>query len=259
MLVTRFIAAAAVSLLLGSAVAVADSVEGANALTADDTTQEVDTLIYSVRLRMPYGYSVWTAELDKTWSANPVKLRFLPEPSCRAPRMALYLRSTSDGLWTRTVPNGDVDLHTLASFDGVRFDIEQSYLLDQVCEFFLYAADAGSTPPPPPPPGPVWGTGVLSGGAEYTGGFATGLEVNISAATRIKGFRLAIPEFCQGVEVLEAGTVTEGNFDPATLVDAEKNLYQVASGSVRASRIVFSMNGPFDARCFVPVYTYTAE
>lgn len=251
MFVPKMISAAVLAVVLGSGAAHAEDFAPIPAI-ADSVDLEADTLIFSVRLRMPHGDSTYTADLDRVWSANPLKFRYVEEISCKAPSVRLLLRSATDGVWHQPTRTGDVDVHTLAGFDGVKFEINQPYLLDQTCEFRLYGVNDGG-------PGPAWGTGVLSGGVEYQGGFSGELGVEISAANRIKGFRLAIPEFCQGVEVLEAGTITEGNFDAATLVDAQKRIYQVAAGSVRASRITFTLNGPFDARCFVPVYLYQAQ
>jgi hypothetical protein len=256
MLINKFVAVAATTMMFTTVPAVADSVESAPFVVTEDGAQEADTLIYTVRLRMPYGNSVWTDLLRQESSSGTLKLRALVEPSCRVPRIAMYVRSSLalNSEWVRTTQAGDLDIQPLSKFDEIKFEIQQPYLVDQVCEIRLYAAGGNA-----PAPGPVWGPGVLSGGAEYNGGFAASLEVNISSATRIKGFRIDIPDFCSDAEILEAGTITEGNYDAATLIDADKGLYQVATGSVRASRIVFSMNGPFDSRCFVPVYTYAAQ
>lgn len=253
MIVNKIIAIAGATMLLVSGLSFADDQNGgvADEVLADDTDAEADTLIYSVRLRIPNGLSVWTADLGGNYTANPVKLRYLVEPSCRSPYLTLFLRSSVDGTWHKTNRVDQVDTHSLTSFNGVRFELDSPWLPMVSCELNLYGAGAG--------PDIGWGAGILSGGFEYTGGFARNVEVTISADERIKGFRLAIPEFCRSAEILEAGTVTEGNYDPATLLDAGKKLYQVIGGSVRASKIRFSVNGPFDTRCFIPVYVYSAN
>lgn len=255
-MLTKLISAVAVAVSLQSAVTFASENTQAFEVPYDTAELESDALIYSVRLRLRNGSSVWTDDLRVPTSANPIKIRVVLEPSCRAPRVALYLRSVSDGIWYQTIPSGDSDYHNLAAFNGIRMEIQQPYILDQVCEFRISGAMPDAPAPNPGPTYPSWGPGVLSGGVEFNGGFASNLEVNISTAQRIKGFRFAVPDFCGPVEVHEAGIITEGVFEPATLIDAAARLYKVHGDSVRASRIVFSLNGPYDSRCFVPLYVY---
>lgn len=258
MIVNKMIAVAGAAMLLVSGLSFAEGLETAVAeeVIADSEAAEADTLIYAVRLRIPYGLSVWTADLNKSWTANPVKIRYLVEPSCRSPLLALSLRSSVDGTWQRTTRVDQIDAHSLSSFDGIKFELDSSAVVATSCEFLLYGAESTDNPDNPDS---NWGTGVLTGGAEYLGGFAHNLEVAVSANRRIKGFRLAIPEFCSGAEILEAGTVSEGVFDPATLFDGGKSIYRVIGGAVRTSTIRFSVNGPFDSRCFIPVYVYSAD
>jgi hypothetical protein len=248
---------AGAALFLSSGIALAETTDDkvASTVIAAEEIEDLDTLIYTVRLRMAYGPSTWAADLGRSYTANPLKLRYIVEPSCRAPYVTMYLRSAVTGLWHKTRREGDVDSHLLTSFDGIRFDIDQPYLSAVTCEFAVTGRETG----PGRPDNGNWGTGVLSGGVEYAGGFGQNLEVSIPATQRIRGFRLSIPEFCGDLEVLEAGTVTEGIFDPATLVDARKNIYEVAGGTVRSSVVRFSVNGPFDSRCFIPVFTYAAD
>ncbi len=254
-MIFKTLIAAGAALVLSSSLLFAETVtEKAEAIVSPaDELEVLDTLIYSVRLRMAYGPSVWSADLDRTYNMNPLKLRYVVEPSCRAPFVTMYLRDSVTGFWQKTRRDVDVDRHTLSSFDGIKFDIDQPYFVSQTCEFNVSGAETG---PGRPDDNDIWGAGVLAGGSEYTGGFARNLEVAISAEQRIRGFRLSIPEFCKDLEILEAGTVTEGIFDPATVVDARKNIFKVAGGSVRSSMVRFSINGPFDSRCFIPVYTY---
>lgn len=257
MIVSKMIAVAGSAMLLVSGLAFSSeqSDVAVNEVFAAETnleaSQEADTLIYSVRLRIPYGLSTWTADLGADWTANPVKLRYLIEPSCRTPYMSLSLRSSVDGTWHRTTRVDTVDTHTLSSFDAVRFELDSPWFGAVSCEIALFGASE--------PANDDWGVGVLAGGVEYNGGFGRDLELAVSADERIKGFRIAIPEFCGRAEILEAGTVTEGLFDPATLLDAGKMIYQVAGSSVRATKIRLTVNGPFDSRCFIPVYVYSAN
>ena len=61
-------------------------------------------------------------------------------------------------------------------------------------------------------------------------------------------------------EIHEAGTVTEGFFEPGTLVDGDEYRYAVGTdGPVRARSVQFVLNGPMDAACYVPVYAYYVQ
>jgi hypothetical protein len=259
-MVVKTLIAAGAALFMSSGVSLAETtVENTEAVIAQaDELESVDSLFYSVRLRMAYGPSLWTADLGAAYDVNPLKLRYIVEPSCRAPFVQMYLRDAVSGMWVKTRRDVDVDRHNLASFDGIRFEIDQPYLATQTCEFNVFGV-VGSPSPTDPDNNDVWGAGVLAGGVEYSGGFAQNLEVAISAAERVRGFRLSIPEFCKGLEILEAGTVTEGVFEPASVVDARKNIFKVANGAVRSSLVRFTINGPFDSRCFIPLYTYDVK
>jgi hypothetical protein len=256
-MVFKTLIAASALLFLSSSVSIAETAtKDTEAVVAQsDELEALDTLIYSVRLRMAFGQSVWTADLDTALDVNPLKLRYIAEPSCRVPFVQMYLRDAVSGMWVKTRRDIDVDRHDLSSFDGIRFDIDQPYLLSQTCEFNVFGL-VTSPSPGDPDNNDIWGAGVLAGGAEYNGGFAQNLEVAISAAQRVRGFRLSVPEFCKDLEILEAGTVTEGVFEPATVVDVRKNIFKVANGAVRSSLVRFTINGPFDSRCFIPLYTY---
>lgn len=92
----------------------------------------------------------------------------------------------------------------------------------------------------------------LAGAINYQGGFRQRLALEIAGGPRISRFMLRIPPHCSGIEVLEAGSVTEGIYDAAHL-DAESQVFEVESGSERVGAIVVSLNGPSTATCEIPV------
>jgi hypothetical protein len=94
----------------------------------------------------------------------------------------------------------------------------------------------------------------LAGAINYQGGFRQRLALEIAGGPRISRFWLRIPSHCSGVEVLEAGSVTEGIYDAARVVDAESHIFEVASGSERVGAIAASLNGPSTASCEIPVF-----
>jgi hypothetical protein len=95
----------------------------------------------------------------------------------------------------------------------------------------------------------------LGGAMNYQGGFRNRIELPIDSTDKIGKFWLRIPSFCAGLEVLEAGTVTEGQYEAARLVDGDAQIYEVNGGAgTRISAIQVSINGPADASCEIPVY-----
>jgi hypothetical protein len=94
----------------------------------------------------------------------------------------------------------------------------------------------------------------LAGALNYQGGFRQRLTLEIAGGPRISRFWLRIPEHCGGIEVLDAGSVTEGIYDAADQVDAQSHIFEVASGSERVGAVAASLNGPSTASCEIPVF-----
>jgi hypothetical protein len=94
----------------------------------------------------------------------------------------------------------------------------------------------------------------------YEGGFAQA-GVGVENTAMLTKFWLRVPEYCAGLEVLEAGTVTEGVFDVAARVDADgAEIYEVNAGAgMRVSDIKATLNGPRDLSCDIPVYGIFAD
>ena len=160
------------------------------------------------------------------------------------------------------------------SLNWTAFEISQAYgTAPSVCDLHLYALlDSSVTPAPVnpvnpvnpvdpgnPPSNPVDVHEELLGVVNYSGGFGRDLPVVLSGRNTLDGFvttiRVAIPEFCKQTEVLDAGTISEGKFDPATPTRNLRNTFIVNGGQgLRASEILVTLNGPFDAQCGIPVY-----
>jgi hypothetical protein len=95
---------------------------------------------------------------------------------------------------------------------------------------------------------------TLAGVVEYTGGFSK-LDLAITHKDIVRSFRVAIPKFCKDVEIVQAGTVTEGVYDEAALVSAKEHTYSVNQGSgARIGGVRLALNGPSSPSCSIPVF-----
>jgi hypothetical protein len=253
-----FIASLAPALLAGSlgltpaALAAADQFQP----ESDASVTRSDVLVYQVRLRLLPGNSQFLDGLDTAIDASKLKLTYLDEPSCaRAPYANLYVRSVANGRWYSTELNSNVLSHTAGAFNAVRIDFQNPYG-PMTCDFRLFAVEGGGTDQPDTP----WGPGVRVGGIQFNGGFLDTVAVEIDPARKIRGFRIALPEFCPQVDILEAGTITEGVFEPGNLLDGTPSTYAAGTdGPIRARAISFALNGPVGTACYVPVYAYYVE
>lgn len=89
---------------------------------------------------------------------------------------------------------------------------------------------------------------------EYKGGYDPNLMLPIYPARKVKGFRIAVPSFCTGVDVLEAGVNVEGMFEKAKMLDKGALSYAVNDGhGLVVSGISMKINGP-DKACTVPIF-----
>lgn len=116
-----------------------------------------------------------------------------------------------------------------------------------------------SQPSEPQQPADPVAEEILLGAVNYSGGFGRDLPVVQSGRGPldgiVTGIRITVPEFCKQTQVLGAGTVSEGKFDPATPASNVPGAFIVNGGQgLRASDILVTLNGPFDAQCAVPVY-----
>ncbi len=95
---------------------------------------------------------------------------------------------------------------------------------------------------------------TLAGVVDYKGGFAK-LELTVALKDIVRSFRVAVPKYCKDVEILEAGTVTEGVFDEAKLVSETDHTYSVNGGAgLRVSGVRLTTNGPATSVCAIPVF-----
>lgn len=135
--------------------------------------------------------------------------------------------------------------------------VQQTAIFASRCVLSLsgLVADGGGTDPTDPTEG-----FELAGALNYEGGFRSRIELDVSPDQKIAQFKVSIPAFCAGVEVLEAGTISEGFFDAARLVDADADVYEVNGGAgSRATSIALALNGPAGAACDIPVYVKYAD
>lgn len=221
-----------------------------------DTRNEDDSnadghqvLVKEARLRMPAGTSTWEDSFPATGS-SPLRILYVKETSCpRSPGMNVFVRTTGSTHWQPTRLVNGYDYYEGTTIEAIRFEIVNPYLRPLTCTWKIYA-DEGATEPPP-----VSTNEELAGAINYAGGFAHNMELPVSPALNVTHLRFAVPQFCEGLEVLEASTVTEGVKDKATMLSKEQNLFGVNQGNgARISKIFFSANGPVGKPCQIPVY-----
>lgn len=96
----------------------------------------------------------------------------------------------------------------------------------------------------------------LLGAIAYAGGFQTKVEMKLQQPEIVRRFRLAIPSYCEGVDILEAGTVSEGVQDVADAVGTPNGgVFSVNKGAgQRISAVFASLNGPTGKTCQIPVF-----
>lgn len=87
----------------------------------------------------------------------------------------------------------------------------------------------------------------------YDGGFINRQHIELQAPVELKKFKVQIPSFCGDVEILEAGTVTEGIEDVAEATDAEGVFVVNGGDGMRVGQIFLTLNGPDAASCTIPV------
>ena len=88
---------------------------------------------------------------------------------------------------------------------------------------------------------------------DYRGGFQNQLDIAIPFGAELTALRVAVPNFCQGAEVLGAGTIVGGfYYGAASLGGGRFSIADLASRNVSAVRL--AINGPQLLQCSVPVY-----
>ncbi len=161
--------------------------------------------------------------------------------------------SPTQQLLTRIFPdlNGQILLPN-AVIHKIGFVFEQRFLRGGNCLLRLSALSGNGDTNDPDQPSSDF---ELAGVVRYEGGFQDQLVLATDSADKVRQFWVRVPEFCGQVEILEAGTVSEGHYDAARLVDADKQVYEVNGGAgTRLSEIRVSINGPRNASCDIPVY-----
>lgn len=132
--------------------------------------------------------------------------------------------------------------------------------------FSGYTATGGGTQPPPPPPPddddddrpplPLPPEGFeLAGVIPYAGGFRDQESVALWTSEKIDAFWARVPNFCSGLEILDAGILVDGQYTAWQRSDGVFRIYEVGGDQgIRADAVAMRLNGPASLRCDVPVY-----
>ncbi|NDE13874.1 hypothetical protein EBZ80_02985 [bacterium] len=195
----------------------------------------------------------------------------LAGPNCRAYVQSAQYTGNPRPIFAQRMnrfPDGSFEV-PFGSVTWVAFEITQPFnTASSICDLHFYALlETGTAPAPVDPSQPTEpqqptdpdAQEILLGAVNYSGGFGRDLPVVQSGRGPldgiVTGIRVAIPEFCQHAEVLAAGTVSEGKYDAAAPASNIPGAFIVNGGQgLRASDILVTLNGPFDAQCAVPVY-----
>ena len=203
-----------------------------------------------LRLNLPHGASYLDRAYNEAVDANPITVRYVVESSCRqSPTLGIDVLPEGQRRLETALPDGaGAWRHSGSKLTGIRLNFSNpGYPV--LCTYRLYRPKGGTLPTE---------RETLAGALQYEGGFANRLSMTLPEAKVVQTFRVALPAFCTGVEILEAGTVTEGVFDPATLTQTARNVFTVVGGRQRIREIVVSLNGPVEARCAIPIFLTTA-
>lgn len=156
---------------------------------------------------------------------------------------------------TRYFPdvNGEIQLPESRVYK-VGFVLSQSRAMGGRCIIRLHGLMNDQDPTDPTDPTVPSGY-ELAGVVPYVGGFRHQEAMALATPEKVASFIVRIPAFCSDLEVLEGGTITEGAYDAARLVDARRMIFEVNGGAgSRISAVALSMNGPSTLTCDVPVY-----
>lgn len=90
----------------------------------------------------------------------------------------------------------------------------------------------------------------------YTGGYAPRDHLHLNGTVAMRSFRVQIPTYCKGVEILKAEIIQNGTYYTATKDAPGSNVFTVNGGALtNVDDIALSLNGPSDPSCVIKVYT----
>lgn len=214
-----------------------------------ETEDAIWRTVYEQRATVPYGTSYSRdVRLDLAGPVSELKVEMLHDDGyCDA--VTAYVDVTHNAAqrsFTRYYPNA-AGVFELPG-DGIyliKFYSQQNRWREGYCRRVVSVRE-GRTPS---------GEFRLLGVIRYEGGFVSRANLDLAPALRVSQFHVRIPSFCAGTEILEAGTVTEGVYDIADLVDTNDTLFDVNGGAgSRIAAVQISLNGPRDTSCDIPVY-----
>lgn len=231
---------------LFSTISIASESSGHLLQYAGEVEEGNEKLIYTVRLGVPHGRTVWKDTFPATGS-SPLRILLNAESSCpTSPYVSVVVRLADTHKWQQTSLKNGFDFYNGGRIDGIQLHLNQPWYSKISCTFNVYATE-GEEPAP--------ANETLVGALGYNGGFEKELAIDITPPTTVKKVRIQVPTFCKQTEVLEVFTVTEGVMDKATLLDKSQNLYSINQGAgSRITKILATLNGPAGSTCELPVY-----
>lgn len=103
---------------------------------------------------------------------------------------------------------------------------------------------------------PVGAENHILGVVQYRGGFAKDLPLQLAAPTALRGFKVAVPEFCREVEILEASARSDQDSVAVRRSPTEENTFFIErthDADTVVSSLLITVNGPLTAGCDIPL------
>lgn len=158
---------------------------------------------------------------------------------------AVYVNDANQTIWSNATKNskGTWDIKGNSLY-RLRVFMEQPKFKIADCTISIYASNLVGGP----------NDETFVGVLDYQGGYQPNLAIPIYPAKKIKSFRVAIPEFCAGVDVLEAGVMMENVYEKGIVLDKSVNSFTVNGGhGLIISSIAMKLNGPAP-HCTIPIF-----
>lgn len=209
--------------------------------------------LMDLNMILPPGRSRYVHNLATPVKANPLRFGYVISGQC--PQNAFYLenvfvRYVNDANWYQTTTtSAGLFSHSDKPLAAVEIRFLQNMGRHVTCRVTLTGEGQGPTDP-----GTV--EERYAGVIQYGGGFVYRERVPMSNVYQAQSFRIAVPNYCQGLEINEVELDPAGVFQPATTLDAQRFIYAAAQPTT-LDELVVTLNGPPGLACDLPVYART--
>lgn len=221
---------------------------------ADDALHQFKYLLLEARVKLPVGDWLFQHEFALPRGESPLRITYVQNAQCpQSPTIVAEVQHADTGLWETTNVIDDLDYYSGGPIKALRMHIGQHTYPLMTCTLQVHS-EVGLVEV-----GPA-ANEKLIGALNFKGGFQNDVKLAVTTKAVVTQIRLAIPEYCKGLEVLELGTVSEGIYDKATYVKNSKYAFSINKGAgLRIGAIEAALNGPPALQCSIPVYLTLME